>query len=197
MRFIPAGFLRKAAVSTAALFILASAFCPSSRAEGDSPSPLRSIINAGEKAPGFTLKDLDGKNVSFRPGSGKPALLVFWSVFCPLCKELTPATSALATRSRKSLDVIGVNLDGHRFKNAVRSFLKENGMNFPVGLDDIKNDLFIASDPYGVEKTPTAVLVDGSGIVYRVYVADRMKELIRNFDGETAGLKKKGPPRKK
>lgn len=197
MRLIPAGFLRKAAVSTAALLVLAAASCPAAKAEGDSPSPLRSIITPGEKAPGFTLKDLDGKNVTFKPAAGKPTLLVFWSVFCPLCKELTPATSAIATRSRKSLDVIGVNLDGHRFKNAVRSFLKEFDMTFPVGLDDIKNDLFIASDPYGVEKTPTAVLVDGSGVVYRVYVADRMKQLIKDFDGETAGLKKKGPARKK
>jgi peroxiredoxin len=197
MRLISAASLRKAAVSTAAFVFLVTASIPFAMAEGDSPSPLRSIIVAGEKAPGFTLKDLDGKNVTFKPGSGKPTLLVFWSVFCPLCKELTPSTSAIASRNRKTLNVVGVNLDGPRFKNAVRSFLKDNGMTFPVGLDDIRNDLFIASDPYGVEKTPTAVLVDGSGVVYRVYVADRMKELIRNFDGETAGLKKKSPARKK
>ncbi|HEY3490723.1 MAG TPA: TlpA disulfide reductase family protein [Candidatus Deferrimicrobiaceae bacterium] len=167
------------------------------RAEKDVPSPLRSIVTIGEAAPGFTLKDVNGRNVTFRPGSGKPTLLVFWSVFCPLCKELTPATSAIATRSRKSLDVIGVNLDGKRFTNAVKSFLKDNGMKFPVGLDDIRNDLFIASDPYGVEKTPTAVLVEGSGKVYRVYVADKMRDLIKNFDAETAGLKTKGAKGKK
>ena len=170
MRLISAPYVRKATVSTAAFVFLVAAFLPIARAEVDPHSPLRSIITAGEKAPGFTLKDLDGNNVTFKPGTGKPTLLVFWSVFCPLCKEVTPATTAIANRSRKSLDVIGVNLDGPRFKNAVRSFLKDNGMTFPVALDDIKNDLFIASDPYGVEKTPPAVLVDGSGLVYSTFV---------------------------
>jgi thiol-disulfide isomerase/thioredoxin len=167
-------------------------------AEKDAPSPLRSIVTPGEAAPGFTLPDLDGKPVVFKPASGKPTLLIFWSVFCPLCKELTPATSEIAVRNRKTLNVIGVNLDGKRFSNSVRLFLKEYKMTFPVGLDEIRNDLFIASDPYGVEKTPTAVLVDGNGKVYRAYVAEKMRDLIRNFGAETAGLKAKGgAPRKK
>lgn len=188
---------RRIAGAVAAFAVLLLPVVPApSLAAGESPSPLRSIVTPGEKAPGFTLKDLDGKNVTFRPGSGKPTLLVFWSVFCPLCKELTPPTSAIAVRNKKHLEVIGVNLDGKRFKNSVRSFLNEYKMSFPVGLDDIRNDLFIASDPYGVEKTPTAVLVDGSGKVHKAYVAEQMRDLLDHFDREIAGLKK-GASRKK
>ncbi len=193
------GALAKPAGLVCAVFLILASLAMSLevRAENDVPSPLRSIVTPGEAAPAFTLKDLDGKNIVFQPASGKPSLLVFWSVFCPLCKELTPMTAAIATRNRKSLNVIGVNLDGKRFTNAVRIFLKEYGMSFPVGLDEIRNDLFIASDPYGVEKTPTAVLVDGSGKVYRVYVAERMRELVKNFDSEIAGLKvKRAAPKK-
>jgi thiol-disulfide isomerase/thioredoxin len=191
-------FFPKAFVPTLAALLLLASCTPPARAEADPPSPLRSIIRPGEKAPGFVLKDLDGKSVAFRPGSsGKPALIVFWSVFCPLCKELTPATAGIAERNRRAIDVIGVNLDGKRFSNAVRSFLKEYRMTFPVGLDDIRNDLFIASDPYGVEKTPTAVLVDAAGRVHRVYVAERMRDLVGNFEAESAALRKKAPPRKK
>ncbi len=197
MIFSPSRHLSKAVIASVVLFSLVAPPAAPVMAEKDVPSPLRSIVTPGELAPGFTLKDLDGKNVTFKPASGKPSLLIFWSVFCPLCKELTPMTSSIASRHRKWLNVIGVNLDGKRFTNAVRAFLKENGMSFPVGLDDIRNDLFIASDPYGVEKTPTAVLVDGSGKIYRVYVAERMRELVKNFDRETEGLKPKGADRKK
>ena len=195
LRALLSAFPKAAVVAIA--FSIAILATPCSFAESEVPSPLRSIITPGETAPGFTLKDLDGKSVTFRPASGKPTLLIFWSVFCPLCKDLTPSTSAIAANNRKWLNVIGVNLDGKRFTNAVRTFLKEYGMAFPVGLDDIRNDLFIASDPYGVEKTPTAVLVGGNGKVYRVYVAEKMRELIRNFEGETTGLKMKSARSKK
>jgi thiol-disulfide isomerase/thioredoxin len=158
---------------------------------------LRSIIQPGEEAPGFSLKDIDGGSVAFKPASGKPSLIVFWSVFCPLCRELTPTINAIAKKHRKDVATIGINLDGKRFTNAVRQFLKENAFAFPVGLDDIRNDFFIASDPYGVEKTPTAVLVDGNGNVYKTFVAEEMRDLVKNFDREFAGLKMKGVARKK
>jgi peroxiredoxin len=187
----------RAIFAAVALFLALASQAATVRAEGDAPSPLRSIITPGETAPPFTLKDLDGKNIAYKPASGKPSLIVFWSVFCPLCTELTPMTNAIASRNRKTLNVIGVNLDGKRFTNAVRVFTKEKGIPFPVGLDEIRNDLFIASDPYGVEKTPTAILVDGSGKVYKAYVAEKMRELVTNFDREFAGLKVKGAARKK
>ncbi len=154
---------------------------------------LRPLVAAGEKAPSFALKDLDGRTVAFRAGDGKAALIVFWSVFCPLCRELTPSVNEIARRHGEDVRVIGVNLDGKRFSNAVRTFLKENGIRFPVGLDALRNDFFIASDPYGVEKTPTAVIVGADGIVRGSYAAERMREMITTFESIAPGLKKGQP----
>ena len=152
---------------------------------------LRALVHPGEKAPGFSLKDVDGKGVTFRPGHGKAALIVFWSVFCPMCREMMPGIDRFATRHGKTIRVVGVNLDGKRFSNAVRAWMKETSPRFPVGLDEIRDDFFVASDPYGVEKTPTAVLVDGTGLVHGAWAAEALREFERSADAIVADLQKR------
>jgi len=170
-------------------FLLASVSNPC--AAEDAVAALRPLVHPGERAPSFTLNRLDGDPVAFVPGGGTPSLLVFWSAFCPLCRELTPDLVSLSKRHGNSVRFLSVNLDGDRFKNAIRSFVKENGVSYPVLLDDIRNDFFIASDPYGISKTPTAILVDAGGIVHGAYAAEAMRELIRDFDQVSSSVRKK------
>jgi thiol-disulfide isomerase/thioredoxin len=155
---------------------------------------LRSLLHPGEKAPGFSLKDIDGNTIAFRPGHGKPALVVFWSVFCPMCREMMPEIDRFAARHGKTVRVIAVNLDGKRFTNAVRAWLKEANPRFPVGLDELRDDYFVASDPYGLEKTPTVVLVDGNGIVRGAWAAEGTREFEKNADALVGGLQKGTTP---
>ncbi len=144
--------------------------------------PLRPLVRAGEDAPAFRLENLDGRAVTVRPGDRKPLVIVFFSAFCPLCRELAPSVAALAARRGTTIRFIAVNLDGRRFSNAVRSFVAEYRIGFPVLLDEIRDDMFVASDPYGVDKTPTAVVVDGRGIVRGAYAAEAMRDLLKDFE---------------
>ncbi len=174
----------------AALLLLVA---PAAAAPGDerpAAAALRSLVRPGERAPAFALPDLDGRRMSLTPGDGRPSLVVFFSVFCPLCRELAPAVAGIATRSGAALRVVGVNLDGQRFSGAVRSFVEEQRFTFPVLLDEIRDDMFLASDPYGVEKTPTAVLVDARGIVREALAGEAMRDFLRDFDRAVAGLDK-------
>ena len=174
------------AVAAALLFLPAAA-----AAGSESAAPgLRALVRPGEKAPAFRLEDLNGRAVSVRPGDRKPLVIVFFSAFCPLCRELAPSVAQLAARPGEKLRFIAVNLDGRRFSNAVRSFVDEYGLAFPVLLDEIHNDMFLASDPYGVDKTPTAVVIDGRGIVRGAYAAEAMKDMVQNFDRIRAALEK-------
>lgn len=177
----------RAALVLAVLAVGASA---APDAGGGEPAALRKLVRPGEKAPAFTLEDLDGRAVSVSPGDGKAHLIVFFSVFCPLCRELAPSIRDISVRSAATVRVVGVNLDGRRFLGAVRSFVAECGFGFPVALDAIRDDLFLASDPYGVDKTPTAVLVDGRGFVRGAYAAEGMRDLVRDFDRIVAGLER-------
>ncbi|MCL5885035.1 MAG: TlpA family protein disulfide reductase [Deltaproteobacteria bacterium] len=181
---------RRFPVPALLLFLLLPVLAPA-HAMGDQQK-LRPLLHTGEKAPGFSLRDVDGKPVAFRPGHGKPALVVFWSVFCPMCREMMPGIDRFAARHGRNVRVIAVNLDGKRFTNAVRAWLKEADPRFPVGLDELRGDYFVASDPYGVEKTPTAVLVDGAGLVHGAWAAEALREFERNADAIAANLQK-GP----
>jgi len=183
---------RRIHVPALLLFLLLPALAPT-RAVGDQQQ-LRSLLHPGEKAPAFSLKDIDGNTISFRPGDGKPALVVFWSVFCPLCREMMPDVERFAVRHGKTVRVIAVNLDGKRFTNAVRAWLKEANPGFPVGLDELRDDYFVASDPYGLEKTPTVVLVDGDGFVRGAWAAEGTREFGKNADALVGGLQKGATP---
>ncbi len=154
------------------------------------PPALRARVRPGDKAPAFRLEGLDGRAVSVRPGDRKPLVIVFFSAFCPLCRELAPSVAQLATRRPAGIRFVAVNLDGRRFSNAVRSFVDEYGIRFPVLLDEIRDDMFLASDPYGVDKTPTAVVIDGRGVVRGAYAAEAMRDLLRDFDRIAGALEK-------
>ncbi len=183
--------MRRPVFPIAALLLLAAALAPARGADNGSQAPsLRSLVRPGERAPAFALRDLDGRNVSVAPGGDKASLIVFFSAFCPLCRELAPAVAEIAGRCGPTLRVVGVNLDGPRFSSAVRSFVAEYRIGFPVLLDEIRDDMFLASDPYGVEKTPTAVLIDRDGAVRGAYAADAMKDAVRELIRTCPGSKK-------
>jgi len=189
--------LSSRAVRVLAFALLSSLLAISASDVGASETrKLRTLVHPGEKAPAFSLTDVDGKPVAFVPGRGKAALVVFWSVFCPMCKEMMPVIDRFAARHGRTARVVSVNLDGKRFSNAVRAWLKESSPRYPVGLDEIRDDFFIASDPYGVEKTPTAVLVDGAGLVRGAWAAEGMRVFERNADSIVADLRKRPPARK-
>ena len=183
---------RRFPVPSVLLFILLHVLVPA-HAVGDQQK-LRPLLHPGEKAPGFSLKDIDGNTIAFRPGHGKPALVVFWSVFCPMCREIMPGLERFAARYGKTVRVIAVNLDGKRFTNAVRAWLKETNPRFPVGLDELRDDFFIASDPYGLEKTPTVVLIDGNGFVRGAWAAEASRDFEKNADSLVGGLQKGTTP---
>ncbi len=151
-------------------------------------------MKTGERAPAFTLRDVDGNDVTFRPGDGKPTLVVFWSAFCPMCREVMPGINGFAERHGTMGRVIGVNLDGKRFAGPVREYVREAALRFPVGLDSLQGDYFIASDPFGVEKTPTAVLVDAAGTVRGSWAAGRIRDFLADADSNVAALQQGAPP---
>lgn len=171
-------------IAAAAVFLLVAAGAARSaedRGEAGAAA-LRTLVRPGETAPAFALDDIDGRKTTFSPGGGMPSLVIFFSAFCPLCRELAPSVADIAARGEGKVRVIGVNLDGKRFAAAVRTFVASYGFRFPVLLDEIRDDLFVASDRYGVDKTPTAVLVDGRGNVSGSFAAERMRDLVKDFD---------------
>ncbi len=121
----------------------------------------------GARAEPFVLSGPGGEPVIFSPGeSGKPALVLFWSLFCPPCREEMPYFAALARRyGPRGLEVISINVDGPDMARAVERYAARENLPFPVGMDEKEGRDFVFAKAYGVTGTPALFLVAPDGTV--------------------------------
>jgi peroxiredoxin len=79
----------------------------------------------------FTLKDLNGRDVSLASYRGRPLLLNFWATWCGPCKEETPALIALADQYKSyDLAVLGISVDDP--PEDLQKFARANKVNYPL-----------------------------------------------------------------
>lgn len=114
----------------------------------------------GDIALDFDLVKVDGGNVSFKGLEGNPAVLVFWTAWCPICKEEAPYINKLAAEfEAKEVKVVGINIGESDAR--VAEGIKDFGIKYTVARD---KDTSVAKS-YKVVGTPTIVFLDRKGIV--------------------------------
>ena len=124
-----------------------------------------------QKAPSFSLPDLDGKTVHLEDFSGKVIYLDFWGAWCPPCIEEVPhLVSLYNTYKEKGLVIVGISLGDSR--RSLERFVKEKQVTYPVVLGDDK----IVEDYRGIVFLPTAFLIDRKGFTRRKLFGYKEKE---------------------
>ncbi|GAB4264691.1 MAG: hypothetical protein Kow0092_16560 [Deferrisomatales bacterium] len=144
--------------------------CPSggkAKAGGVTAQEARAaLLPVGAPAVGFTLSDAAGQRVEFAAENGmRPALLIFWSMFCEPCREELPAFGRIAHQYADRLQTLSINLDGPRLGRAVTRYMELNGIDFPVVLDEKVGPVFLTAQTYGVTGTPSLFLVGADGSI--------------------------------
>jgi cytochrome c biogenesis protein CcmG/thiol:disulfide interchange protein DsbE len=126
---------------------------------------------SSNKAPDFTLEDLNGKKVKLSDFKGKVVIINFWATWCPPCKaEIPDFIELYKTYQKKGLVILGIALDN---KEKVVKFVKDNGINYPVLMGNQE-----VSNLYGgISGIPTSFVVDRKGIIKNVFVGLRSKEV--------------------
>ena len=132
--------------------------------------------NAGD----IQVRTLSGQSVSLASAfAGKPTMLVFWASWCPDCRRETPKIKeAFAKFSKEGLNVVAVDTAGRDKLEAVKAYIHENGLAYPVYYDAGTS----AAKAYGITWIPTILLIDPSGkVVFKAPHVDEasIRELLR------------------
>jgi len=117
---------------------------------------------AGNIAPGFSLKGLDGKTYSLEALMERgPVLAAFFKISCPVCQFTFPFLERmfkLYGRNNKAT-FLGISQDDSR---DTKKFAEEYGVTFPMVLDE---GGYAVSSAYGLTNVPTIFLIDTEGVV--------------------------------
>lgn len=119
-------------------------------------------ISGSPKAGGFSLEDINGRQVSLNDFKGKFVLLNFWATWCAPCRKEMPAMSNLHNEfNGEGLEVVGVHVGPSLA--GVKKFLESVPVSFTILID---KDMGLAS--WGVRGLPTSFLVNPDGkLVYK------------------------------
>ena len=116
-------------------------------------------VKEGENAPNFTLKNLDGKEISLSEFRGKHVLVNFWATWCGPCKIEMPSLEVLYERFKdKNFALLAISNDMFG-ANIVKPFVKAHKINFTVLLDQRLK----VSNAFGVVSLPTTFMIDPQG----------------------------------
>lgn len=117
------------------------------------PQPDSNRLQPLAPAPGFTLANLDGEQVTLAQFKGKPTLILFWNPFCIHCSRMLGDLRAWESRPLADRAQLLVVATGSAEDN------RSQGLRSTMVLDP----QFTVGPLYGVEGTPSAVLVDADG----------------------------------
>jgi thiol-disulfide isomerase/thioredoxin len=123
-------------------------------------------LRPGQAAPGFTLTDLAGRQVTLSDYRGRPVVINFWATWCVPCRKEMPDLEAAARRHREhGLVVLAVNV--HEGPALVKPFMDDLGLREIVPLLDT-NATAVAR--YQVVGLPTTYFIDRQGQIRDIHM---------------------------
>ena len=151
------------------LLILFLSQAPPERTSSDEISSPR----VGFAAPDFRLGTLDGETIRLSDLRGQPVVVNLWASWCSPCKAEMPALQRVYQDSGAGeLQILAVNMSSQDSIQAVQDFVTENGLQFPVPLDERGE----VARLYQMQALPSTYFIDSQGIIQQVIFGGPMSE---------------------
>lgn len=120
-------------------------------------------VEVGGKAPDFSAKNPEGKQISLKESMGKVTIIDFWASWCGPCRGENPNVVALYKEMHaKGLNIIGVSLDkdAAKWKEAIA----KDGLVWPQ-ISNLKFWDEPIAKQYNVESIPATFILDAKGVI--------------------------------
>lgn len=136
-------------------------------------------LEIGTTAPDFTLKTLDGKEVSLSDYRGKKVMINFWATWCGPCEAEMPEMQDYYEKHQdENIEILAVNIDP---LNDVAGFVKKHGLTFPILLDPIVKEGNEVNEIYKTIAIPTTYVIDEKGKIAGKYITTMDRTIIEEL----------------
>lgn len=138
-------------------------------------------IKEGNIAPGFTLKNIEGEEVTLNSLRGKWVMLDFWGAWCKWCIVGIPQMKENYDKFKEQCYF--VSIDCRDSYEEWTEAVKKYGLDW-IQLQNAENGGISVTDLYRVKGYPTKILIDPEGVIKDVCIGedptfyDRMAEMI-------------------
>lgn len=124
-------------------------------------------VEVGKMAPDFTLKDLDGKDLTLSSLRGKYLVLDFWGSWCGWCIKGFPEMKNYYQKHAGKFEILGIDCNDtqDKWKAAVqKNELPWKHVYCPSSADVLKN--------YAISGFPTKIIIDPEGHIVKTVVGE-------------------------
>jgi peroxiredoxin len=150
-------------------------------------TPIKNGYSVGDTVSDFSLKNVDGKNVSLSSfKNNKGIIVVFDCNTCPISNAYNSRIIALSKKYEDTFPLVAINANdpdqspGDSFDEMV-SYAKYKGYNFPYLVDETQE----IAKAFGATNTPHVFVLNRSGSTYKVAYIGAIDDNTRSASGAT------------
>jgi cytochrome c biogenesis protein CcmG/thiol:disulfide interchange protein DsbE len=141
------------------------------------------FTGSNDPAPAFTVKTVDGKDLSLADLAGKTVVVNFWNSWCQPCQQEAPALATFYDRHKDEPDFAMVGIVRDDTEKAIRDYVKRENVGWTIGFDP-KSKAALA---YGTTGQPETFVIGPDGRVageqFAAVSVDNLETMLRAARG--------------